>query len=323
MPFALAAQASTLRQPEQSVFAAYPDADGYQAIVRDISSEARRRIEASLPFRVHFNEIGQHAVYVALHGRLPLGMVYLLREEDSFGLTEFEWAISLDMRLAGFRFQRTRSRHRQAIVDSEFARLLIGRSAAELALLINEDGGLSKHARGVPEGCEESATVLVRSALKALSVVDSVWFNEVQKLRDLALGMQAFPTALRFVRVWPPAATPTAAAAKTPPLQPAPQEAHPDVVVALRASGLESRSLGVVAMVRVLTIPDLVVTWVIDHAGLVIATEAAGTAPAAIRVACTETVGQQLGDVAANDGPLSASAAALDRLLQPHPHPGR
>lgn len=317
------AQGARLARPEQGVFAAFADADGYQAIVRNIDAAARRRIEARLPFRVHFNEIGEHSVYVALRGRLPLGLVYLLPEEDEFGLTEVVWAVDLDMRLAGFRFQRSRSPHRQVFEECEFARLLRGRSGADLARLIDGEGKLSARAQGVPPGTEGLAAAMVRSALKALTVVDEVWVLEINKLRDLAVGIPAFPTARRFLGIWPPRQTVAPGSAAPRPAEVAGADAGASIVVAVRAFGDESRPLGVVAKVSTAAAAGVIITWIVDDAGQVMAADADATAPAPLRAACHEAIGKSLADAAKLAAQVGESASALLLLLQPAARPGR
>ncbi len=66
---ALSAQGfSALRDPEHSVFASFPEADGYRAIVRPVDKKIRAEVQERLPFQIHFNELGDHTVYAALRG---------------------------------------------------------------------------------------------------------------------------------------------------------------------------------------------------------------------------------------------------------------
>jgi hypothetical protein len=311
-PSGLTAQ-TRLRDPQQSVFALFPAADGYQAIVRTIDPAARGRVEDRLPFPVHINELGEHAVYVALRDRVPLGIVYVLCEEEKFGLTEVRWAITLDMRLAGFEFQRTRSRHRETVEASEFARLLHGRGTDDLGAMLKPDGSLKPDVRGVPAGADELAAALTRSALKAVTVVDEVWMAEVIKLHDLAVGTRAFPSAMRFSRIWPPGRG---------------ADADPDAAVStriayvVRAIGRDGRPLGVVASVRTSS-PDETLLWTVDAAGRVAALDAGKQAPPLLRSECLEGVGRELHVVARGDGEVARCAQALDELLHPAARPAR
>ena len=59
---------SALRAPKESVFASFPEADGYRAIVRPVDKKIRAEGQERLPFQIHFNELGDHTVYAALRG---------------------------------------------------------------------------------------------------------------------------------------------------------------------------------------------------------------------------------------------------------------
>lgn len=187
-----------LRDPASTVFAAFPEASSFRAIVRDVDQEAREFVEERLPFKVHFNELGPHAVYVAFRGRKPLGMLYLRTEEGEWGLTEIGWSLTLDLRVIDFGFQRGRSRHRSTLPDSPFARCLAGKDYADLEELLAELEAGSRE--GIPEGAAELAGTVVRSGMKTLLVIDAVWREELAKLQDLAMGFDAFPGAERFRR---------------------------------------------------------------------------------------------------------------------------
>src|SRR5690606_35046166 len=56
---------------ERVVFEAFPEADAYRGIKREVKQHHRRQIEAKLPFKVHFNELGKHQLIVAFRGRRP------------------------------------------------------------------------------------------------------------------------------------------------------------------------------------------------------------------------------------------------------------
>jgi hypothetical protein len=304
VPTNLSAQ-TRLRDPQQSVFAAFPDADAFQAIIRNIDPQARQRIEGRLPFRVHLDELGEHTVYVALRKRLPLGMVYVVSEEDAFGFTEVRWAITLDLRLSGFEFQRTRSQQRETIEGSEFARLLHGKSMSDLARMLDDDGTLEDSVRGVPPGGEELATALVRSALKAMAVVDEVWVTEVVKLHDLAVGIRAFPSGVRFIRLWPP----VRAADEAPPPE------LTDIQYVVRAYGRESRELGAVAQIRG-AVPATTLSWIVDETGRIVRLEAPTEAPPQLRSACLDAVGETVENASRRKGEIGRSARMLLRVLR-------
>jgi hypothetical protein len=182
-----------LRDPKKSVFEGFPEADGYRAIVRDVDKNQRSLIEANLPFRVHFNEIGKHTLYVALRGKRPIGIAHARSEESRWGLVEIVWYFDLDMKVRSFRFQRVRSRHGPALEQSAFAEKLVGRDMKALRGLLTPKGALAEAARPVPKRADGLALTVLRSALKTIIVTRSVWERQLQGLGELELAIDLFP----------------------------------------------------------------------------------------------------------------------------------
>ena len=69
--------------------------DDVLALKTRSEDKARNRIEASLPFRVHFDELGAHSLYVALRGRRPVGMIYAQYEESAFGIAAVVYFVTM------------------------------------------------------------------------------------------------------------------------------------------------------------------------------------------------------------------------------------
>lgn len=307
---AMPAQVSALDDPQRSVFAAFPEADAYQVIVRAVDDQARKRIEACLPFRVHFDELGAHSLYVALRGRRPIGMVYAQHEESAFGLAAVEWAITLDMRVSSFRFQRVRSKHRRALERSEFVRTLKERTRVQLAARLNKDGRLAKAAKGVDDDAQELASAVVRSGVKSLAVLEVVWGSEIAKLRDRAVGLRAFPEAIGFRRIWPPASGDV--------------EARPDVVMALRVFDAGRRYAGAVCDVQMDSGRGMVVVrWTIDRAGKVTDADVPPSAPRTFRATCSEAKGRDVRELGRRTDVVGRALRSVGELLMPGARPVR
>lgn len=183
---------------ERIVFSAFPEADAYSSISRDIKQKHRNQIEKRLPFKVHFNEIGKHSLLVAFRGRRPVGFVYCRTEEAEWGLITIAWHMTLDQRVIGFQFLRGRNRHIKTLGRSRFATDLGGASFDQVAQL------LAKHDKKTHSQKDKSLTSIerttLRSGAKALAVIESVWADQVESLRDQATGFDLFPTATRFTR---------------------------------------------------------------------------------------------------------------------------
>ncbi|MFN3244082.1 MAG: hypothetical protein ACE37K_21425 [Planctomycetota bacterium] len=191
---ALPAQSKREReQMQRIVFRAFPEADAYRCIERDVGLEARARIERLLPFKVHFDELGEHTLLVAFRGRRPVGLVYRRTEEADWGLTEVAWHVTLDRRIVGFRYLRGRNRNIKSLERGRFADDLTSADFQDLVKL------LARH-RGEPRKADLGALerTTLRSAAKTLAVLDTVWRDDIEKLHDRATGFDLFPAAARF-----------------------------------------------------------------------------------------------------------------------------
>ena len=193
--------ANSLSDAGRSVFQAFPHATSFRSIVRDVDQNARREVEQRLPFKVHFNELGPHALYVPFREFKPIGLLYVRTEDGGWGFSKIGWSLSLDLRINGFRVLRSRSRHRFALQRSPFARSMVGLGYEDLTRLLDKDGKLVVKPGDVPKGSEKLALALVRSAMKTILVTRTVWRKEIDKLRDRALGIETFKGARAVVTV--------------------------------------------------------------------------------------------------------------------------
>ena len=187
--------ANKLSNAARSVFQGFPHATSFRNIVRDVDQHARREVERQLPFKVHFNELGPHALYVPFRELKPIGLLYVRTEDGGWGFSEISWSLSLDLRIVGFRFLRSRSQHRFALQRSPFSRSLVGLGYDGLAKLLGKDDKLLVKQGDIPRGSEKLALALVRSAMKTILVTRTVWRQELVKLQNKALGFESFKGA--------------------------------------------------------------------------------------------------------------------------------
>lgn len=183
---------------ERIVFRAFPEADAYSGIHRDITQPQRLLIEQRLPFKVHFNELGKHELLVAFRGRRPVGLVYRRTEEAEWGLTELAWHMTLDQRVVGFRFLRGRNRHIKSLERSKLADDLGGAGSEQVARLLAAHAK-KDHDKRDPSLVSIERTTL-RSAAKALAILETVWKDQIETLGDRAHGFDMFPGSSRFTR---------------------------------------------------------------------------------------------------------------------------
>ncbi len=292
-----------------AAFRAFPEADSCKRIRRDVDRDTRAAIERSLPFRLHFDELGTHTLLVAFRGRRPVGLVYLRSEESEYGLTEVQWALSLDLRVLGFELPRCRNQNRHALETSPFAKELAGCDSQQLVALFQRDPPVTRDPAHVPPGAEQLADVVLRSALKSLRVAELVWHEDIAKLQDQAMGFDAFPAAERFRRQV---------------LQFAGEEgdpAHLRSVTVVLAIGRNGSSFGTVvrtAAVRPGSDGDrATLRWVLDEEQRVLSVSPLQSwSETPLRVACRELSGRRLTDPDLPPNDLLPVARELAVVLQ-------
>ena len=191
-----------LRDPVRTIYASYPEANTYRSIVRVVGAEERRAVRSELPFDLHFNELGQHTLYVATRSKVPLGFVHVRSEKGRWGLVEVAWALDLDLRVKDYRFQRCRERHRSEVQSPAFRAQIVGKSLDELAQLLSSDGkSLDKDRVSVGDKASDLALLLVRGAMKTISVTEEVWGSDIEQIRQIRRGLTAFSGGDQLSRV--------------------------------------------------------------------------------------------------------------------------
>lgn len=186
----------SLRDPVRQIKQLFPESDGYQSIVGTIGNETRKEVARHLPFRLHFNELGRHTLYVALKGNHPLGLVHVRSEAGAWGIVEIAWSLDMELRVLGYEFQRCRDRSKRLLETPRVKSALGGRGFDGLRALVGPRAETLTRAAGFfPEKAARLSTTLVRSGLKTISVTESVWGDRVEDLRALALARPHQPAA--------------------------------------------------------------------------------------------------------------------------------
>ncbi len=201
-----------LRDPTRQVYDLFPEATSYRSIVRSVDDNSRNLTAQELPFTLHFNELGRHTLYVALRGDIPLGVVHVRSEAGRWGLVEIAWALSLDLDVVAFRFQRCRDSGHKTIESSAIASAFKGLDFQSLRAMLNEDGDeLSAAAQPLmaeqPTDVHQLMTTTLRSALKTVVVTKLVWSSDLAQLRLIEAGLTAFPSAANVELIHDPYAS--------------------------------------------------------------------------------------------------------------------
>ena len=182
-----------LRDPNREIRLLSPKYESFDSIIRKISQEERVKILKEVPFPIHFDELGQHTLYVVRGKEEVSGYVHVRSEPFSWGLVRIAWMMDTNLDVTGFRFQRCRSPHRAELESEAILSQFSDKSIRELSLLLTPDGErLSSERFKVSEGAEELASLLIRSAIKTRVVTGIVWESEFTTYKALELSQEHF-----------------------------------------------------------------------------------------------------------------------------------
>ncbi len=173
-----------LRDPVNTIYELFPRADAYRSSVKTVGRHAREAVIDQLPFSLHFNELGRHTLYVAQRDGATIGFVHARSELGEWGLTEFAWALTPDLRIQGVKVQRARDPSLRQRVKHKLAPAVVGK---DLSALQKQYGDLAAE--------DSAAAMLVTSAMKTLVITQNVWRSEVIGLDVIGVAKQVFPEA--------------------------------------------------------------------------------------------------------------------------------
>ena len=178
-----------LRDPVNTIYGLFPEADGYRSSVQTVGREAREAVAERLPFELHFNELGRHTLYVALKNGEPLGFVHARSEAGGWGITEFAWAIELDLSIRTVKIQRSRDPSLRRISASELLGMVGGRSLESLRAEYSSTSAKAKSPK----------RLLLASAMKTLVITETVWPVELALDAKLASFSAMFSESLKGI----------------------------------------------------------------------------------------------------------------------------
>ncbi len=173
----------SLRDPSHQIYDMYPTATGYRSVVREINNDTQVAVGEKIPFRLLKGELGQHTLYVPVNGGAPLGYIQIRSELTEWGLAEIVWALSIEREVVDFRFQRCRGHACKTVLDKGLHELLKGLDQTALIALLNDQGQLRGPLTSAMNEDERMlASVVARSAIKVIAVIESGWSTTVQEL---------------------------------------------------------------------------------------------------------------------------------------------
>lgn len=194
LPQVSSAAFCSLRDPVAALQRLFPESERHRSIVRPVGREQRDAVGSRLPFSLHFNELGQHTLYVALHGQEPLGVIHARSEASKWGLMEVAWALNLDMTIHGFYLQRCRSPRCSDAAIAELQSELTGKPFEKVREMLDSSGEkLGTIARLQFSEQQDVVIPIIRSALKTIAVTESTWKEDLIELRALKMAHAHFP----------------------------------------------------------------------------------------------------------------------------------
>ncbi|MGI9264295.1 MAG: hypothetical protein ACR2QU_05165 [Gammaproteobacteria bacterium] len=173
----------SLRDPSQQIYEMYPTASGYRSVVRDINNQTQVAVDQKIPFPLLQGELGQHTLYVPVNGDVPLGYIQIRSELTEWGLAEIVWALNIQREVMDFRFQRCRGQACKSVLDGGLWEMLQGLDQAALIALLDDQGQLQESLTATMNEDERKlASVVTRSAIKVIAVIESGWSSTVREL---------------------------------------------------------------------------------------------------------------------------------------------
>jgi hypothetical protein len=140
-----------------------------------------------LSFNMHFNELGRHTLYVVTRDGEKIGYVHARTEMGEWGLTEYAWALTPQLRIRGVKVQRSRDPELRRTEGPQLGKPLLGKSLTELRLL---------HADANPR-----MRSLLQSAMKTIVITKNVWAEESPHLDLLQLARLHLPEAAKLAAI--------------------------------------------------------------------------------------------------------------------------
>ena len=183
LQYAYADAYCSLRDPVAQIQQLYPQKTNQLSIVKTVDSSTRKLVKLALPSNdLHFSELGQHTLYVAMKNTEALGYVHVRSEQSKWGLVEIIWALDKDLKIKDFTFQRCRSPKKKILDNEDFKNVFIGKNYEELKTLLNSDGITANNILlDKSKDAPELASVVLRCALKTLLITDILWGEELKR----------------------------------------------------------------------------------------------------------------------------------------------
>jgi hypothetical protein len=172
----------SLRDPLETINKLAPKPIEYSSNVIELDDSARDFFLNETGLKMHNQELGYHTIYqVSKTDEDEKDIIHVRPESTPWGLMEIAWLLSNDGKLKNFTFQRCRSPYCNDLSTNQFINKLTNLDYEQLRELLDPSlsflSSKGKETLSIPEGSETLAIALIRSALKASSLIKYIEFN--------------------------------------------------------------------------------------------------------------------------------------------------
>ncbi len=182
-----AAAFCALRDPTNSISDLFPDYKSSRSLIKNISDNAKKRLQEHLPFEFHYKEFGEHTLYLVFSDKVPIGLIHTRPEKGQWGINEIVWALDMDFNIIGFRFQRCRCITKDEVESTKFKQFLQGKNWETLSeILLSDTDKLNSFSNNMSDEGRSLAMMVIRSAIKASLTTSLVWGKELHSVRQVS-----------------------------------------------------------------------------------------------------------------------------------------
>jgi hypothetical protein len=175
LPSASAQAFCALRQPNRAQQKLFPNSTRLQAFTNTVTHQHKISIQNKLSFSIHANELGLHTLYAVFSEDKHTGFIHVRSEKGEWGLIEIAWALTPDLKIKDFIFQRCRESARFDIESDTFKLKIQHKNITQLKTMLNATGTDLNQSLNMNQESQHLALRVIKSALKTLAVTSEVW----------------------------------------------------------------------------------------------------------------------------------------------------
>jgi hypothetical protein len=169
-----------IRNPNRIIQEFFDSGSVYRSYQRTISRDIAARCSQQADVAFDPREFGKHTLYAVSEGQTLVGYVMARTEVADYGLAEIVWKLDPQLRIQGFAFQRCRSPHLKALLESGLDQKLAGSTLEELIAMRQEARfeNLMRSLSLKPEG-EVLLRAVLNSAIKTILLTQVAFAEDV------------------------------------------------------------------------------------------------------------------------------------------------